>query len=357
MTKGTNVPNDQATVDADQIEGRLVPLDVESSTVSLLNKGEIDMQIATAHKYPRSVKVFRDEVRALATLTVEVAEECSYALPRDGKTIIGPSARFAEIIGSSWGNCRYAARIVDERGGFIVGQGAFLDLQKNVAITYEVQRRITGKSGKRYSEDMIGTTANAACSIALRNAILKGIPKALWADLWAQARMVAVGDATTLANRRANAIKKLAQYGATEPMMLKKLGRASVEDVTPNDLELVLGILTSLKEGDSSVEELFADEGTAATSKGGNDAIKDAMRGSGNGEQANKDAPPGAGQQVTTEYVQGRLEAAAHAKDWDLFEAHATLIGKIEGDVHREQANKKYQTLRADLRKTLGMDK
>ena len=31
---------------------------VESGTVALLNKSEIDMQGATAHKYPRSIKRF-----------------------------------------------------------------------------------------------------------------------------------------------------------------------------------------------------------------------------------------------------------------------------------------------------------
>ena len=36
----------------------------EAGTVALLNKSEIDMQVATAHKYPRSVKRFRDETLA-----------------------------------------------------------------------------------------------------------------------------------------------------------------------------------------------------------------------------------------------------------------------------------------------------
>ena len=41
----------------------------EAGTVALLNKSEIDMQVATAHKYPRSVKRFRDETLAMVTLT------------------------------------------------------------------------------------------------------------------------------------------------------------------------------------------------------------------------------------------------------------------------------------------------
>ena len=38
----------------------------EAGTVALLNKSEIDMQVATAHKYPRSVKRFRDETLAMS---------------------------------------------------------------------------------------------------------------------------------------------------------------------------------------------------------------------------------------------------------------------------------------------------
>ena len=314
------MPNDQTIPpDVDSIEGKLVTMEAEASTVSLLNKGEIDMQIATAHKYPRSIKGFRDEVRALATLNESVASECSYALPRDGKTIIGPSARFAEIIGSSWGNCRFAARIVDERGGFVVAQGAFIDLQKNVAITYEVQRRITTSKGKRYSEDMIGTTANAACSIALRNAILKGIPKALWADLWDQARQVAIGDATTLNNRRANAVKKLMAYGVTEAQMLKKLSRASLEDVTPDDLGIVLGILTTLKEGDSTAEQIFAEDAGEATATSGNQAVKDALRSKAEATKGktNGDAPATDGG-PTFDEVKAKISAAKNADQVDV---------------------------------------
>lgn len=276
-------------------EGRVVT--AEASTVELLNRSEIDQQIATAHKYPRNVAHFRDVVLSLATLNEDVAEECSYALPRDNKTIIGPSARFAEILVSAWGNCRAGARVVDDKGTFVVAQGAFLDLQANVAITYEVQRRIVDKNGRRYKDDMVGVTANAACSIALRNAILKGIPKALWADLWEKARKVAVGDATTLSNRRAAAVQKLSHFGVTEKMILDKLQRPSLNDVTVDDIGVLLGIFTALKEGDSTVEQLFTYSMAEASSEPtrGAAALAEAMakaRGSAPKQPSADVAPP-----------------------------------------------------------------
>ena len=230
----------------------------EGTTVALLNKSEIDQQIATAHAYPRSIKKFRDDALQMVTLTESVAAGCIYALPRDGKVIEGPSARCAEVIASAWGNCRAGARVVSDQGEFVTAQGVFHDLERNVAITYEVQRRITGKSGKRFSADMIGVTANAACSIALRNAILKGVPKAFWSDIYEAARKCAAGNAASLVTRRAEAIKAFAVYGIKEEQILKTLNRPGVADVTLDDLVILRGMYTAIKEGETTPEEAFA---------------------------------------------------------------------------------------------------
>lgn len=233
-------------------------MSVESSTISLLNKSEIDQQIATAHKYPRSIKRFRDEALAMVTLNENVAQECMYALPRDGKTIEGPSARFAEVIASAWGNSRAGARVVSDQGDFVTAQGVFHDLERNVAITYEVQRRITDKNGRRYKPDMIGVTANAACSIALRNAILKGVPKAFWSDMYDQARATAIGTVQTLANRRARAIAVLQKYGVTPQQIFELLEIEGEEDINVEHLTTLFGITTALKEGETTPEQAFA---------------------------------------------------------------------------------------------------
>lgn len=238
-------------------------LDGGSSMVSLLNRSEIDQQIATAHRFPRSIKRFRDEAMQMVTLNESVAGQCIYALPRDGKTIEGPSARFAEVIASAWGNSRAGARVVDDRGDFVTAQGVFHDLERNVAITYEVQRRIVDKYGKRYKPDMIGVTANAACSIALRNAILKGVPKAFWDDMYTEARKVVMGDVKTLANRRADAVALFQRFGVTVEQLCAKLEVAGVEDISLEHLVTLRGLVTAIKEGDTTVEEAFG----AATPK------------------------------------------------------------------------------------------
>jgi hypothetical protein len=226
--------------------------------LSTLHSKEIDIQISTAHKFPRSISQFRKDVYDMVAVSEAVAAECMYALPRDGKMIEGPSARFAEILASAWGNSRAGARVVDEGPEFITAQGVFHDLQKNVAITYEVQRRITGKGGKRYNSDMIAMTGNAASSIALRNAILKGIPKAFWAEMFEQARRVSLGDAKTLPTRRAEAFAALQKFGITKQQACTKLGARGEEDIGLEQLAVLRGILTAIREGDTTAEEAFA---------------------------------------------------------------------------------------------------
>lgn len=230
----------------------------ESSTVALLNKSEIDMQVATAHKFPRSLKHFRDEALAMVTLTEEIAQDCIYSLPRGGKTIEGPSARFAEIIASAWGNCRAGARVVNDQGDFITAQGAFHDLQRNVAIIFEVQRRIVDIHGQRYKPDMIGVTGNAASSIALRNAVLKGIPKAFWADIYEAARNTVKGNAETLAERRTRAIEFFEKKHHVKPAQIfAVLGVAGIEDITLDHMVTLNGIRTAIKDGDTTTAQAF----------------------------------------------------------------------------------------------------
>lgn len=232
----------------------------DSGTVAMLARGEIDMQIATAHKYPRSIVNFRNEVLQMVTLNEQIAGECIYALPRDGKTIEGPSARFAEVIASAWGNSRAGARVVSDQGEFVTAQGVFHDLQRNVAITYEVQRRIVDKHGRRFKPDMIGVTANAACSIALRNAILKGVPKAFWSEMYDAARRTVMGDIKTLANRRAEALAVFQRYGVQPDRVFAKLGVAGEQDITLEHLVVLRGIVTAIKDGDTTAEQAFSDE-------------------------------------------------------------------------------------------------
>src|SRR6185437_15379881 len=194
------------------------------TTLAILSRGEIDVQIATAKKYPRSVAKFTRECTELVTMSQSVAAECIYALPRGGKKIEGPSSRFAEVVISCWQNSRAGTRVVSVDDKTITAQGVFHDLERNVAVTYESRRRITDSKGNRFNDDMITMTGNAACSIALRNAVLKGVPKAFWAQIYERARHAVIGDVKSLVQSRQQAIELFGKMGVTPEMVFHALG-------------------------------------------------------------------------------------------------------------------------------------
>lgn len=229
-------------------------------------RGEIDVQIATAKRYPRSIRTFMQTALEMATLDEDTAEACFYALPRDGKTVEGPSVRLAEICASAWGHMRAQSRIVSEDERFITAQAGAWDMQNNVAFAFEVRRRITTsekkKAGqvipsKKYSDDMVVVTGNAASSIALRNAVFKVIPSAYWRPVYLKCREVAVGTAETLADRRAKMLAYFQKMGVTNARVFEVLGVPGIEDVTLDHLGTLKGLATAIKDGDTSVDEAF----------------------------------------------------------------------------------------------------
>lgn len=278
-----------------------------------LNRSDIEEQRDAARKDPRSIKRFLNELKSLATLNEDVAAECSYALSRkskngEKKVIEGPSTRFAELVHYSWRNCRAGARVIDEQADFVVAQGVFKDVEHNTETTYEVRRRITDAGGRRYSSDMVAVTANAACSIAFRNVVLKAVPKAIWIEAWEAARKAAVGDETTLSKKRLNAVRKFAALGVSEAQVLAKLELPSVADITIDNLAVLLGIYTSIKEGDSTAEQAFAEDtngGSASTTvKDLNAAIA-----------ATKEKPPAATTEIQNPSVETQAQEGAAAPE------------------------------------------
>ena len=135
--------------------------------------------------------------------------------------------------------------------------GQCRDLENNIAVRVKVRRRITYKDGRRFNDDMIAVTANAACSIALRNAIFKIVPGAYLKPVFDRCKKTAVGDAMSLANRRAEVIKRVTQFGVAEDRILHVIGRKSIDEVTFDDVAILIGLGTAIKDGDTTVEEAF----------------------------------------------------------------------------------------------------
>lgn len=267
---------DEAIVVANQSGDQGLPM--------VVNTQEVDIQISTALKYPRSIRSFKQTAIEMATLDEQTAASCIYSLPRAGKAISGPSVRLAEICASAWKNMRVESRVAGETDKEIIAESTCWDLENNLAIRIQVRRRITYKNGGRFDADMITTTGNAAVSIALRNAIFRIVPKAYVDEIYLAARQVAIGNAQTLATTRSNVVEYFGKMGITPDRILMAVDKPSLEDIGLDDIAVLKGYATAIKDGQTTIDEAFplmsATEARAKQAEkqgGGMASLKDRM--------------------------------------------------------------------------------
>lgn len=239
---------------------RLEPEQRGTSLAVQLARADVDQQITTARAYPRDPRRVMNSIMSLATLDEQTSTECVYALSRAGKPIRGPSIRLAEIIASQWGNCRVGAHVVhvDRFEKYIEAEGVYHDLETNAATTARVRRSIRTKQGGLFSDDMIVVAGNAACSIARRNAILGGVPRAAWGKAYDAVERVIAGDVKTLSERRDAALKAFAAFGVGPAQLCAALDIGSVDQITLDHLVTLTGMHSALKSGEETVETMFA---------------------------------------------------------------------------------------------------
>ncbi len=226
-----------------------------------IEKANVDVQVATAKQFPRNVTRAIQNSIVMATIDPETAQMMRYALPRGGKPITGPSVHLAKLIVSNWGNVRAEAKVVQITDSQVVSRGTCWDLENNVATAIEVRRNIKGKSGQRFSDDMITVVGNAANSIAFRNAVFSVIPKAVTDKVYRAAQECITGDLSDeakLLQKRTNCLKFFNdEYGITEEEVIKLCGKQTVNQIKAEEIALMLGIYQSLKDGDTTVEEVM----------------------------------------------------------------------------------------------------
>ena len=225
------------------------------------SRAEIDIQVATANRYPRNVDRAVQNVIAVVSRDKELAEKCIYTLPRAGKEIQGASVHLARLLASEYKNLRIDARIVEIGDTMITAQATCMDLQNNYAIRTEVKRRITKKNGERFEEDMIVVTCNAALSIASRNAILQTIPAVYVNPVYKAAQKAVVGDLTDeqkLIKRRKEILDGyLNTWNVTEGEILRLLELETVNQIKEQQMLTLVGLANAIKDGDTTVKEAF----------------------------------------------------------------------------------------------------
>lgn len=237
---------------------------IENSDIQSIEAGqraEYDIQISTAKRYPRNLARVKENCLAIVTMDKETAASCRYVLPRGGKSLSGPSVHLARILAQQYGNIRVDAKIKQITDKQIISEAVAFDLETNYAVKVEVRRSIINRDGNRFNDDMITVTGNAANAISFRNAVLNVIPKGLSDICYNTSIRQITGDLTSddkLIAARNKAFEYFkTMYNVTEDQILKAINCKSIGMVKEEQIADLRGIIQSLKDGETTPEEVF----------------------------------------------------------------------------------------------------
>jgi len=216
---------------------------------------EISNQIKFARENPRDIKKCLEDIRELATMNMQSALSCFYAIYDRHKAITGVSVRLAEIIVASWTNVRAGARIIRKTEKEVVIQGYIYDLQTNTFITIDLSEPLLDRNGRIYNSDLMTARINATSSIAFRNAVFKAIPSAIFSTTLKDIENYIIKNMSK--DFLKDAIEFFTHKGISIDEVCTKIQVNSLENLNNEKLLNLQGMVTAIKEGDTTIECLF----------------------------------------------------------------------------------------------------
>lgn len=236
------------------------------SALHSLEKAHIDVQVSTAHAYPRSLEKFKKRAMSMALLDTDTAESCIYCrevgkekndrgqwVPKFAE---GPSIRMAEIVSVSYENIRAESRIVEQTPRYVKCEGMCWDIETNVAMKSEIMESTVTKEGVPYSERQRALTAKVALSKSLRDAIFRVVPRALCKPIIDAAKKVASGEGKPIEERRKKAMAWVSSLKINEARVFSVLGVNGWTEVNDEQLIILTGLKTGIQDGDR-IDEVF----------------------------------------------------------------------------------------------------
>jgi hypothetical protein len=106
---------------------------------------------------------------------------------------------------------------------------------------------------------MVNVTGNAAVSVAYRNAVLKLIPRAFTDRVYKAAQEASVGKGT-LDQKRTRALDYFGKAGVAPEAVYALLGVGGFDDLGIEQIIQLRGIVNAIKDGETTLEEVFNPE-------------------------------------------------------------------------------------------------
>ncbi len=242
------------------------------SALESIERASIDVQVSTAHRFPRSLEQFKKRALDMVQQDLETAESCIYSRPvgkgDDGKQKYaeGASIRMAEIVAACYGNIRFGARIVEQTERYVKAEGVAHDLESNTAGKSEAMESTVKRDGRPYDERMRIVVAKACLSKALRDAIFRVVPRALCKSVYDAAQKVIAGQNLPIEARRKKAQQWLTGLRVEDARVFAVLSVKGWSEVGEEQLLLLTGLKTAMKDNEITLNEAFPPITTANTS-------------------------------------------------------------------------------------------
>lgn len=244
-------------VNQDQ-QQQLVPVDSELTAI-----------VELARRFPRNAAKAVEAVEERALSSVEMAEKCFYCLPPRrkwnkekkrselGAPIMGPSIRLAEIFQGQWGALFTGARPVriDREDKMVYVEAYALDAEKLVRTSEVVGRRFYGDEPDKQA-DSIQLAIAAAKSIGIRNCVRRIIGPEVQ-DVYEKCRVKVELAPKPLERLERALVQFQEEFDVPPELVLEALGIDKKEDVTRRHLTTLVGVYTGLREGTTTVAEVF----------------------------------------------------------------------------------------------------
>lgn len=235
---------------------------------------EVLGRIRVAQELPRDTQKAVRQMRESCAQR-GLAERATYAFPRAGQTVAGPSVHLARELARVWGNVDYG--IVEMRRDDAAKQSEMMafawDIETNTrsTSTFIVPHLRDGKNGPKPLVDMRDIYENNTNAAArrLREAIFSILPP--WFIEEAKelcSQTLKHGGGVPLAQRIAKAIQSFDAIGVTQDQLEQHIGQPAAKW---NDFQTAsLGVLgRSISQGTITIDEAFPQERvTAAEIKG-----------------------------------------------------------------------------------------
>jgi hypothetical protein len=242
----------------------VIPPPQELSNVTReLVAGEVDVQISTAHRFPRSLEKFQRRAIDMVSIDEETAESCIYRRPvgkgEDGRQKIaeGLSIRMAEIVAACYGNIRYGSTLIEQTERRVVARGVAHDLETNVFGSSECVESTVTKKGFPYSEGQRNVVAKAALAKARRDALFMVVPKALCKKIEAEARNIITGSKKPLSQRVAAVESWLSKIDIDPARVWAVLEVKGPAELGEEHLMTLTGLRTAIKDSDITMDDAF----------------------------------------------------------------------------------------------------